>query len=342
MHREQIPEVFRQTRAKALLPKVSTNSSTTSCFHSDVAELIGYCPSIALRQEEPSFLLHSTPAPVQAVRDLPGNPSSTTPKRRLKGESLPEASVAYQGPPIPTSSDSEANTRGDKGPMQTLLVHKVSAAPVQPPWKFPLRIMIQLFATFLSPTLTPYGDIDFLLLKEADSFLVLADDPDCPAYKPCLKELISQKSELSLRSVKLIQPILPLMNLLRLNSRNCLPISSMHFWRATTKIARHVLLRELDVEEKSALIKVLKSHKRALAWKLSDIQGINPEFCTHKILMEEDYAPAVQHQRRVNPKIHDVIKKEVEKLLEAGLFTLSLSTPTVPRVARYIVYQKKG
>ncbi|GJW42725.1 hypothetical protein Tco_0071524 [Tanacetum coccineum] len=36
----------------------------------------------------------------------------------------------------------------------------------------------------------------------------------------------------------------------------------------------------MDVEEKSALIKVLKSHKRALAWKLFDIQGINPEFCT--------------------------------------------------------------
>ncbi|GJX26847.1 hypothetical protein Tco_0618483 [Tanacetum coccineum] len=35
--------------------------------------------------------------------------------------------------------------------------------------------------------------------------------------------------------------------------------------------------------------------------------------------MEEDYTPAVQHQRRVNPKIHDVIKKEVEKLLNAGL-----------------------
>nr|GEZ06371.1 reverse transcriptase domain-containing protein [Tanacetum cinerariifolium] len=48
-------------------------------------------------------------------------------------------------------------------------------------------------------------------------------------------------------------------------------------------------------------------------------QGINPEFCTHKILIEEDYKPAVQHQRRVNPKIHDVIKKEVEKLLDAGL-----------------------
>nr|GEV04570.1 reverse transcriptase domain-containing protein [Tanacetum cinerariifolium] len=50
-----------------------------------------------------------------------------------------------------------------------------------------------------------------------------------------------------------------------------------------------------------------------------DIKGINPRFCTHKILMEEDYKPAVQSQRRVNPKIHDVIKKEVIKLLDAGM-----------------------
>nr|GFB71437.1 DNA-directed DNA polymerase [Tanacetum cinerariifolium] len=78
-----------------------------------------------------------------------------------------------------------------------------------------------------------------------------------------------------------------------------------------------IITKELGEEEKAALIKVLKSHKRAIAWKLSDIQGINPEFCTHKILMEEDYKPAVQHQRRVNPNIHDVIKKEVEKLLDA-------------------------
>ncbi|GKD20631.1 reverse transcriptase domain-containing protein [Tanacetum coccineum] len=80
-----------------------------------------------------------------------------------------------------------------------------------------------------------------------------------------------------------------------------------------------IIAKDLSIEEKAALIKVLKSHKRAITWKLSDIKGINPEFCTHKILMEEDYKPAVQHQRRVNPKIHDVIKKEVEKLLDAGL-----------------------
>ncbi|GJT53688.1 reverse transcriptase domain-containing protein [Tanacetum coccineum] len=48
--------------------------------------------------------------------------------------------------------------------------------------------------------------------------------------------------------------------------------------------------------------------------------------------MEEDYKPAVQHQRRVNPKIHDVIKKEVEKLLDAGLIYPISDSPWVSPV----------
>nr|GEY03170.1 reverse transcriptase domain-containing protein [Tanacetum cinerariifolium] len=101
-----------------------------------------------------------------------------------------------------------------------------------------------------------------------------------------------------------------------------------------------IIAKELGDEEKSALIKVLKSHKRAIAWKLFDIQGINPEFCTHKILMQEDYKPAVQHQRRVNPKIHDNIKKEVEKLLDAGLIYPIFDSPWVSPV--HCVPKKDG
>ncbi|GKA10800.1 reverse transcriptase domain-containing protein [Tanacetum coccineum] len=85
-------------------------------------------------------------------------------------------------------------------------------------------------------------------------------------------------------------------------------------------------------EEKAALIKVLKSHKRAITWKLFDIKGVDPEFYTHKILMKEDYEPTVQSQRRVNPKIHDVIKKEVEKLLDAGLIYPISDSPWVSPV----------
>nr|GEU94470.1 DNA-directed DNA polymerase [Tanacetum cinerariifolium] len=80
-----------------------------------------------------------------------------------------------------------------------------------------------------------------------------------------------------------------------------------------------IIAKYLTMEVKTALITVLKSHKQAIAWKLSDIKGIDPEFCTHKILMEEDFEPAIQHQRRVNTKIHDVIKNEVLKLFDTGL-----------------------
>ncbi|GJY75553.1 reverse transcriptase domain-containing protein [Tanacetum coccineum] len=70
-----------------------------------------------------------------------------------------------------------------------------------------------------------------------------------------------------------------------------------------------IISKELKNEEKASLLKVLKSHKQAIAWKISDIKGIDPSFCTHKILMEDDFKPVVQHQRRVNPKIHVVISK---------------------------------
>ncbi|GJX48924.1 hypothetical protein Tco_0275769 [Tanacetum coccineum] len=101
-----------------------------------------------------------------------------------------------------------------------------------------------------------------------------------------------------------------------------------------------IIAKDLSVKKKAALIKVLKSHKPTIAWKLSDIKGINPEFCTHKILMEEDYKPAVQNQRRVNPKIHDVIKKEVKKLLDAGLIYLILDSPCVSPI--HCVPEKGG
>nr|GFC31501.1 reverse transcriptase domain-containing protein [Tanacetum cinerariifolium] len=93
-----------------------------------------------------------------------------------------------------------------------------------------------------------------------------------------------------------------------------------------------IISKYLSVEEKTALITVLKCHKRAIAWKLFDIKGINPKFCTHKILMEEDFEPAVQHQRRVNLKIHDVIKQEVIKLLDAGLIYPISDSPWVSPV----------
>ncbi|GJY94754.1 reverse transcriptase domain-containing protein [Tanacetum coccineum] len=93
-----------------------------------------------------------------------------------------------------------------------------------------------------------------------------------------------------------------------------------------------ILAKGLKNDEKDALLKVLKSHKRAIAWKITDIKGIDPRFCTHKILMEDDYKPTVQSQRRVNPKIHEVIKKEVLKLLDARMIYPISDSPWVSPV----------
>nr|GEZ14080.1 reverse transcriptase domain-containing protein [Tanacetum cinerariifolium] len=93
-----------------------------------------------------------------------------------------------------------------------------------------------------------------------------------------------------------------------------------------------IIKKDLKDVEKEALLKVLKSYKRAIAWEIIDIKGIDPRFYTHKILMEEDYEPAFQSQRRVNPKIHEVIKKEVIKLLDAGMIYSISDSPWVSPV----------
>ncbi|GKB03628.1 hypothetical protein Tco_0831771, partial [Tanacetum coccineum] len=159
-----------------------------------------------------------------------------------------------------------------------------------------------------SPTLTPFGDSDFLLLEEADAFLALADDPTSPEVDESYYD--PEGDILILEALLNSDPSPPP------NQGNYLPEIRKELKLYNNKLPV-IIAKDLSIDEKTALIKVLKSRKQAIAWKLSDIKGINPEFCSHKILMEEDYEPAVQHQRRVNPKIHDVIKKEVEKLLDA-------------------------
>nr|GEV49943.1 reverse transcriptase domain-containing protein [Tanacetum cinerariifolium] len=170
-----------------------------------------------------------------------------------------------------------------------------------------------------SPTLTPFGDSDFLLFEEADAFLGLEDDPNLPKINPFYYDL--EGDILLLEAILNSKPLPPL-----LNHEQYLPSFKKEL-KGDNKLP-DIIAKELG----DALIKVLKSHKRAIAWKLSDIQGINLEICTHTILMEEDYKPTAQHQRRVNPKIYDVIKKEVEKLLDAGLIYPISDSPWVSPV----------
>nr|GEW14089.1 reverse transcriptase domain-containing protein [Tanacetum cinerariifolium] len=213
-----------------------------------------------------------------------------------------------------------------------------------------------------SLTLTPFRNSDFLL-EEVDAFLALEDDPTLPEVDQSYVDTVG--GILLLEAFLNYDPSLPPPNQgnylpqVRKELKICeaksdessideppeveLKDLSPHleyvFLEGDDKLPV-IIEKDLSFEEKTALITVMKSHKRAIAWKLSDIKGIDLEFCTHKILMEEDFKPSFQHQKRVNPKIHDVIKNEVLKLLDAGLIYPIFDSPWVSPV--YGVPKKDG
>nr|GEU30680.1 reverse transcriptase domain-containing protein [Tanacetum cinerariifolium] len=190
-----------------------------------------------------------------------------------------------------------------------------------------------------SPTLTPFGESDFFL-EEIKDFLnddsiptgienfvydlegdilflekLLNEDPfSLPpmdlkvAKKSKEKSYVEEPFELELKELP------SHLEYAFLEDSNKLPV---------------IIAKNLKVDEREGLINVLKSYKRATAWKISNIKGIDLRFCTHKILKEDDYIPAVQSQRRVNPNIYDVIKKEVIKLLDAGMIHPISDSPWV-------------
>ncbi|GKC39747.1 reverse transcriptase domain-containing protein [Tanacetum coccineum] len=197
-----------------------------------------------------------------------------------------------------------------------------------------------------SPTPTSFKDSDFLL-EETDAFLAMEDEPISPEINDSyydsegdillLEEILNDDPSsppLPLQELKVVEPKNE-KSLIdeppEVELKDLPPHLEYTFLESTEKLPV-IIAKDLKDEDKAALIKVLKSHKRALSWQLSDIKGINPEFCTHKILMEDDFKLAVQPQRRVNPKIHEVIKKEVLKLLDAGLIYPISDSPWVSPV----------
>ncbi|GJT17024.1 reverse transcriptase domain-containing protein [Tanacetum coccineum] len=183
-----------------------------------------------------------------------------------------------------------------------------------------------------SPSFTPFGGSDFLM-EEIDEFLEHDD-----SIPPGVDGIYDSEGDTvyleELLSVINSDPNLPPSPVCEINvpeeiKSSCedppdlelkdLPSHLEYAFLEGDDKLPVIIAKNLKDEDKTALIKVLKSHKHAIAWKISDIKGIDPQFCTHKILMEENAKPVVQHQRRVNPKIHEVIKQEVIKLLDVGL-----------------------
>jgi len=80
-----------------------------------------------------------------------------------------------------------------------------------------------------------------------------------------------------------------------------------------------ILSSLLTANDEKKVVEVLRANKGAIGWAISDLKGISPSYCMHKIHMEQDFRLVAQPQRCLNPTMKEVMKKEVQKLLEAGM-----------------------
>ncbi|KAL5562952.1 hypothetical protein UlMin_032699 [Ulmus minor] len=80
-----------------------------------------------------------------------------------------------------------------------------------------------------------------------------------------------------------------------------------------------IISAQLSETQEEQLLKVLRKFKKAIGWTLADIKGISPSFCMHKILLEDGSKNSIEAQRRLNPIMKEVVKKEIIKWLDAGI-----------------------
>ncbi|XP_074283282.1 uncharacterized protein LOC141607833 [Silene latifolia] len=80
-----------------------------------------------------------------------------------------------------------------------------------------------------------------------------------------------------------------------------------------------IINANLSEAQEQKLLTVLKAHKSSLGYNIEDIKGLCTSLCMHRIVLEEGSQPKVDGLRRINPKMAEVVKNEVLKLLEAGI-----------------------
>jgi len=77
-----------------------------------------------------------------------------------------------------------------------------------------------------------------------------------------------------------------------------------------------IISSTLDVGQEQSLVDLLGKYRRAIGWTMADIKDISPSICMHKILLEDYSSNSVEHQRRLNPIMKEIVKKEIIKWLD--------------------------
>ena len=92
-----------------------------------------------------------------------------------------------------------------------------------------------------------------------------------------------------------------------------LPSHLKYYFLEQEKTKPVIISAALTENEEQKLLTILRKYKEAIAWSIEDLKSISPSICMHKILLEDNAKTSIEHQRRLNPVMKDVVRKEVLK-----------------------------
>ena len=101
-----------------------------------------------------------------------------------------------------------------------------------------------------------------------------------------------------------------------------------------------IIFARLSYAEEQKLLENLKKYQESIAWSIDELKGISPSIYMHKILLKENAKPSVEHQRRLNPVMKEIVRKEVLKWLNTSFIYAISDSPWVSPV--HVVPKKSG
>ncbi|XP_021751355.1 uncharacterized protein LOC110717023 [Chenopodium quinoa] len=141
--------------------------------------------------------------------------------------------------------------------------------------------------------------------EEARGYDLLLNQPLIHDVMKCEVLDVKVKEERTTPPLKVeLKPLSPLLKYAFLDDSKSYPV---------------IINAKLDDTSLEKLLVILREYRSVIGYKIDDIKGISPTICMDKILLDDDHASSIEHQRRLNPNMKEVVKKEVLKLLEASI-----------------------
>ena len=204
------------------------------------------------------------------------------------------------------------------------------------------KLRLKIFSATLGPSITDYGEINILkkLVEEAEP-IILTQDPlqaclahfdidnfDLDGYMEEVNDLLELHNSKTtpLWTVKYDKlpvpsstPMVPSLEAPPILELKHLPVILKYLFLESNDTLPVIIASDLALDQENQLMGVLKEHKEAIGWSITDLKGIDPSICMHHIHCEKNIKPFRDMQRRLNLNTREVVKKEVVKWLDARI-----------------------